>query len=84
MFYQLLVNKTLSLINNRPMFYQLIVNGIVKGRKHTYSSNIGVCSNRLGVPLENKCIQWVLSNLEFYTHKHTHRYMVSAFNIFAL
>jgi len=26
MFYQLLVNKTLSFINNRPMFYQLTVN----------------------------------------------------------
>jgi len=26
MFYQLLVNKTLSFIKNRPMFYQLIVN----------------------------------------------------------
>jgi hypothetical protein len=26
MFYQLLVNKTISFINNRPMCYQLIVN----------------------------------------------------------
>jgi len=26
MFYQLLVNKTLSFINNRPMFYKYIVN----------------------------------------------------------
>jgi len=26
MFYQLLVNKTLPFINNRPMFYKLIVN----------------------------------------------------------
>jgi hypothetical protein len=26
MFYQLLVNKTISFINNRPMFYQLTVN----------------------------------------------------------
>ena len=26
MFYQLLVNKTLSFINDRPVFYQLIFN----------------------------------------------------------
>ena len=26
MFYQLLVNKTISFINNRPMFYQSTVN----------------------------------------------------------
>ena len=29
MFYQLLVNKTISFINNIPMFYQLTVNNTI-------------------------------------------------------